>query len=61
LIIKSYGEIGDGTSGNDKFSPVAVYTSGVLSGKNVLQITAGYYHTCVIADDSQPYCWGDNS
>jgi alpha-tubulin suppressor-like RCC1 family protein len=40
--------------------PVKVSTSGVLSGKSILQISAGYYHTCVIANDSNSYCWGYN-
>jgi alpha-tubulin suppressor-like RCC1 family protein len=49
----------DGTTIN-RFLPVAVSTSGVLSEKSILQITAGYLHTCVIANDSNSYCWGWN-
>jgi hypothetical protein len=49
----SDGQIGDGGSlGTTRSSHVAVSTSGVLSGKSILQITGGgYFHTCVIAND----------
>jgi alpha-tubulin suppressor-like RCC1 family protein len=40
--------------------PVAVDVSGVLSGKSILQISLGEYHTCVIANDLKAYCWGYN-
>jgi alpha-tubulin suppressor-like RCC1 family protein len=55
----SYGQIGDGSITNRPF-PVAVSTSGVLSGKIILQITAGGGHTCAIANDLNSYCWGSN-
>jgi alpha-tubulin suppressor-like RCC1 family protein len=57
----SYGQIGDGTSGTNRLLPIAVNTSGVLSGKRILQISVGFCHTCVIADDENSYCWGYNS
>jgi alpha-tubulin suppressor-like RCC1 family protein len=41
--------------------PVAVTTSGVLSGKTILQISSGLNSVCVIASDYKVYCWGDNS
>jgi alpha-tubulin suppressor-like RCC1 family protein len=56
----SNGQIGDGTSGTNRLLPVAVYTSGVLLGKNFLQITTGVVHTCVLANDRNIYCWGKN-
>ncbi len=40
--------------------PVAVNTSGVLSGKTINAISAGQSHACVIASDNQAYCWGSN-
>jgi alpha-tubulin suppressor-like RCC1 family protein len=63
IIIKkfnSYGQIGDGTLGTNRLLPVAVNNLGSLSGKSIIQITAGSFHTCVIANDSNSYCWGRN-
>jgi alpha-tubulin suppressor-like RCC1 family protein len=53
-----YYQLGDGTTNYSAFSPVAVVTTGVLSGKTVKAISSGGYHTCVIASDDKPYCWG---
>jgi alpha-tubulin suppressor-like RCC1 family protein len=58
----SYGQVGDGTTKTRLF-PTIVNSSStfmVLSGKSILQITAGSSHTCVIANDSNSYCWGRN-
>lgn len=41
--------------------PVAVSTSGVLSGKRVRTIATGYYHNAVLASDGKVYTWGRNS
>jgi alpha-tubulin suppressor-like RCC1 family protein len=54
----SDGQLGNGATTGTQVSPVAVDTTGVLSGKTILSITAGYSHTCVIASDNQAYCWG---
>ena len=40
--------------------PVAVTTSGVLSGKSITAITAGTNHTLVVASDRTAYAWGSN-
>ncbi|MEZ5119910.1 MAG: hypothetical protein R2686_08410 [Candidatus Nanopelagicales bacterium] len=52
-----------GQLGNDSTSdasvPVALDTSGTLKGKTVTAISAGYYHSCAIADGGA-YCWGAN-
>ena len=40
--------------------PVAVSTSGVLSGVSITQITAGYGHTCAVGSSGAAYCWGAN-
>lgn len=53
-----YGQIGDGTSSSNRLLPVAVSTSGVLSGKDITAISAGGARTCAIAT-GQAYCWGD--
>ena len=40
--------------------PVAVSTSGVLSGVTLTQITAGFGHTCAVSSAGAAYCWGAN-
>jgi alpha-tubulin suppressor-like RCC1 family protein len=62
----TYGQLGNnvtvtGNSANDSSTPVAVYTSGVLSGKTIRTISSGWDHTCAIASDNQAYCWGAGS
>jgi prepilin-type N-terminal cleavage/methylation domain-containing protein len=53
------GELGNGSYTNTNV-PVAVDTSGELSGKTILYIAAGERHTCAIASDHRAYCWGNN-
>lgn len=53
------GGIGDGTT-TDRLSPVAVDTSGVLSGVTLVGVVAGGFHTCATARDRRVYCWGAN-
>lgn len=55
----SNGQIGNGSLGGNATSPVAVSTSGVLSGKIVAGLSSGDYHNCVVAG-GQAYCWGYN-
>jgi len=52
------GELGNNSTTDSKV-PVAVNTAGALAGKTVIEITAGYFHTCVAAS-GQAYCWGYN-
>ncbi len=52
------GELGNNISSSYNNTPTAVYTSGVLSGKTIKSIASGKYHSCVIASDSNAYCWG---
>ena len=54
------GELGDGTNINSGL-PAAVDTSGVLAGKTLTQISAGYEHTCGLDAAGAAYCWGLNS
>lgn len=53
----SNGQLGNGNT-TDQRTPVAVSTSGVLSG-TVDQINAGAFHSCAI-QGSATYCWGYN-
>jgi alpha-tubulin suppressor-like RCC1 family protein len=53
----SQGQIGDNNV-TGRYVPTAVDTSGVLTGKTILSISAGGNHTCAIASDNQVYCWG---
>lgn len=53
------GQLGNNSTSNSNV-PVAVNTSGVLSGKTITAISAGVSHSCAIAD-GQVYCWGSNS
>ena len=55
-----YGQLGTGTSLIQSLTPVAVTTSGVLSGKTVTQVSVSFVSTCAAASGAA-YCWGDNS
>ena len=51
------GAIGDGSSGNDRLSPVDV--SGLTNG--VAAIGTGGGHTCAVTTSGGVSCWGSNS
>ncbi len=53
------GQLGNNST-ETSFFPVAVDMTGVLSGKTIKSISAGSNHTCAIASDDKPYCWGAN-
>ena len=55
-----YGQLGDGTT-TDRQSPVSVNMGGVLNGKNITQISAGYYHTIALSTDGFIFSWGENN
>jgi alpha-tubulin suppressor-like RCC1 family protein len=54
----NYAMLGDGNT-DISIIPVAV-SVGAMSGKTVLSISSGGYHSCVIASDNLAYCWGAN-
>jgi len=54
------GQLGNGNTGTDQSFPVAVSTSGSLSGKTIKSLANYKRHTCAIASDNQAYCWGLN-
>ena len=51
-----YGQVGDGTSGNSRLSPV-----NVLNLTNVIQASAGAYHSTALLADGNVWSWGINS
>ena len=54
-----YGQLGNNSTAQSSV-PVAVYNSGILSGKSILSIAAGNHHSCAVASDNKAYCWGYN-
>ena len=54
------GELGDGTTTNSSV-PVAVTTTGLLAGKTVVAISAGYSHSLALCSDGSLAAWGLNS
>jgi alpha-tubulin suppressor-like RCC1 family protein len=55
------GQLGDGAAAFDSSVPVAVDTSGVLAGRALTQITAGWYDTCALDAAGAAFCWGYNA
>jgi alpha-tubulin suppressor-like RCC1 family protein len=56
----SNGQFGDGST-TDSSVPVAVDTSGVLAGRTLTKIAAGWGATCALDSAGRAYCWGDNA
>ena len=53
------GQLGDGTT-NSSSVPISIDTSGVLSGKRIIEIQASNAATCALSSDGQVACWGWN-
>ncbi|MDH4476045.1 MAG: hypothetical protein QE274_06190 [Verrucomicrobiaceae bacterium] len=53
----SSGTLGDGLA-TDSLAPVAVDRSGVLSGKSIVAVATGQYHTLALSSDGLIYSWG---
>ena len=41
--------------------PVAVEASGVLAGRRLTQVSAGFGEACALARGGTAFCWGDNT
>jgi alpha-tubulin suppressor-like RCC1 family protein len=54
------GGVGDNTTTNRSI-PVAVDTSGVLSGKHVVTVSTADDRACVLDSTGAAYCWGENT
>ena len=52
------GQLGNSTSTAAQSTPVAVTTSGALSGVALTQITAGGASACGLSSAGAAYCWG---
>src|ERR1022692_139709 len=55
------GQLGDGGTAFDSSVPVAVDTGGVLAGRPLTQVTAGWYDTCALDAAGAAFCWGYNA
>lgn len=53
------GQLGRGNT-TDSSTPVAVSTSGVLSGKTITDVISCLQHSCVLTSENKVYCWGNN-
>ncbi|PKL30786.1 hypothetical protein CVV43_05370, partial [Candidatus Saccharibacteria bacterium HGW-Saccharibacteria-1] len=56
----AYGELGNNTNTNSSV-PVVIYSSGVLSGDNIISISTGNYHTLALGESGRVYSWGRNN
>jgi alpha-tubulin suppressor-like RCC1 family protein len=63
--VYAWGENSQGQLGNnsttDSHVPIAIGISGVLSGKIITAIAAGYEYTIALDSDGKVYAWGDNN
>ena len=57
--LNNNGELGNNSSVNSSV-PVAVNTDGVLAGKTIRQMSAGFSSTCAVDSEYNIYCWGYN-
>lgn len=56
----SSGQLGNNANANSGV-PTGVDTSGLLAGKTLTTISAGYAHACALSAEGVAYCWGDGS
>jgi len=58
----SSGQLGVSGSTASSSTPVAVTTTGTaLAGRTIVQVAAGYYHTCALDNTGLVYCWGTDT
>ena len=56
--LNTYGQLGDGTSGTNRLTPVAV---NLPAGVRIVQVAAGGQHSVALAADGTAYSWGLNT
>ncbi|MDZ4405030.1 LamG-like jellyroll fold domain-containing protein [Prosthecobacter sp.] len=54
-----YGQLGNNSTLNSPV-PVLVNLAGVLAGKRVVAVAAGFSHSAALCSDGTVVCWGDN-
>ncbi|MDB6173040.1 MAG: rcc [Chthoniobacteraceae bacterium] len=57
----SWGQLGDKAPPASKRVPVAVNTSGVLSGKTIIAVAAGSFYSLALCSDGTVAAWGINN
>jgi alpha-tubulin suppressor-like RCC1 family protein/subtilase family serine protease len=55
-----YGQLGNNSTTNSS-TAVSVSTAGVLSGKTIQTVQAGYYHSVALCTDGSMAAWGENN
>jgi alpha-tubulin suppressor-like RCC1 family protein len=55
----SNSQLGDNST-TGRLVPVAVSTTGVLSGKTITTMAAGAYHSLAVTSEGRVYAWGSN-
>ena len=55
------GQLGDGTRTNRVLPVTVLNEDGTAPLTGIVQIDAGYGHTCAVLANGQARCWGDNS
>ena len=56
----NYGHLGNNSTTDSKF-PIAVNTTGALSGKTVVAVSAGNNHSLALCSDGTVTAWGQNT
>ena len=56
----SYGQLGNGST-TPSHVPVAVRTTGSLSGKTVIAVATGNHHSLALCSDGTVAAWGENA
>lgn len=57
----SGSKLGDGNEGgSSRLVPVAVVSSGALSGKGIVSVSVQTHTSCALDSDGSAYCWGLN-
>ncbi len=57
----SFGQLGDSSTTTNRLAPVAVTKTSALTGKTVVAIAAGAYHSLALCSDGTVAAWGRNT